>query len=155
MAEAVKVDLSPYVIRFSWVFAAFFVAAALLIAATGMSNNTGLAIGIVMASAVSAGQKFLGIEKRPFNAGERLRISLYSVLAAGAISLLGLLARASFPYLGLASDRGRIDVLINLEPSMLVIVIAFLALVTFGLTFVSYSAIQKLIYRGMVKRGEL
>ncbi len=148
-----KTSLSPYVIRFAWVYAAFSVAATIIVSLLQMSGNTGLAIGILMASAVAAGQKFITDNKRAFHTGEKLRMAFYSLLAV--IFLSAILAFGFLAWSGIGMDGFVQEMTGSLGLSMILGFAALVIIANYVALYLAYSFITNMIYKGMVKRGEV
>ncbi len=148
-----QTSLRPYVIRFAFVYVAFSIAAIVLVSLLQMSSNTGLAIGILMASAVAAGQKFITDNKRVFRTGEKLRMAFYSLLFAlclSALLLVGFLA-----WSGIAIEGFLQEMIGALSLRAITGIVALVFIGHFGALYLAYSFIVNAVHKGMVKRGEI
>jgi len=148
-------SLAPYVRHFAWVMAAFCVAFVVAIRLLHMENNAPLFIGVIMASAVSAAQKFLGERKRAFQGLEALRMSLYSLLVAMALVAAGVGLHWALLTQGLVPDWGPMAPFAEMAPQRLGSVLGGYCLAAFCLLYVSYGFIQRLLHARMLKSGEV
>ncbi len=154
--------LSPYLLRFARIFTLFALGSVFLILSFRWTGNAGLAIGSVMAAAVAAAQKFLPEQKRAFTLGEALRMSLWSFMVVVLVVLCGIAVLEGIVGLWPELADGFLSVVVSdvswlllLGSQQLVKLAAGVSLGLFVALFISYSFLAQVIYRGMVKRGEL
>ena len=147
-----KTSLSPYVVRFSWVYAAFSIVALIIISLLQMSSNTGLAIGILMASAIAAGQKFITDNKRVLRLDEKLRMTFFSLLVVILFSTI--LAFGALSWAGVELQSFFDELIGSLSSRAIVGIVALVVLANFAALYLAYSFVLNMIYKGMVKRGE-
>jgi len=139
--------------RFAWIYAAFSLAAIVIVIPLQMSGNTGLAVGILMASAVTAGQKFVADQKRVFRTSEKLRMSFYSLLTAFLFSLALAFAILSWAGIGMAAFYDELSG--SLSTGLIAGIAGLAILVNYGVLYLAYSFVLNMIYKGMVRRGEV
>ena len=139
--------------RFAWIYAAFSLAAIVIVIPLQMSGNTGLAVGILMASAVAAGQKFVADQKRVFRTSEKLRMSFYSLLTAFLFSLALAFAILSWAGIGMAAFYDELSG--SLSTGLIAGIAGLAILVNYGVLYLAYSFVLNMIYKGMVRRGEV
>ncbi|MCF6198718.1 MAG: ABZJ_00895 family protein [Hyphomicrobiaceae bacterium] len=148
-----KTSLTPYVVRFAWVYAAFSIAAIIIVSLLQMSSNTGLAIGILMASAIAAGQKFITDNKRVFLTGEKLRMASYSLLIV--IFLSAILAIGVLGWAEVSVEAFLSEMMGAFSSRTILAISALIVLANFAALYVAYSFVLNMIYKSMVKRGEV
>ena len=148
-----KTGLAPYVIRFSWVYAAFSIAEMLLVSLMQFSGNVGLTIAIVIASAFTAGEKFVKDHKRLLDMGERVRMTFFSLLLLALINIVLTLAT-----LGLAGvDWGGYvgELMAAMIDRKVQMVAAIVVLVNSVALYVTYSLILNMIYKHRLEQGDV
>ncbi len=145
--------LTPYVMRFTLVFSAMSIVAIAVVMWFDLSGNAGLSIGILMASAVSAGQQFIDDQKRVFEGSEKLRMAFYSLLMVVMLSVLFLLALLH----ALGEDPHRVlgQFLHTMPPRIVAASVLFVFVLNFAMLYLSYGYLIGKIFKGMQRRGEV
>ena len=146
-------SLTPYVMRFTLVFVAMSAAALFITTWFQISGNTGLSIGILIASAIAAGQKFIADNNRVLQGSEKLRMAFYSMLVSLIVSLVLLLG---FVLVSGDDPRAMLDEALQIMPLWLLAVSLLIGmLLNFAMLYLAYSFVIRKIFEGMVKRGEI
>lgn len=159
MTENAQIGLLPYVTRFLVAFVLLQIAVLALVQVARLPGSPGIMIGTIVGAAVVAGHKFLRDHKRPFSDGEKLRMTLYSL--AVVLALYGLRLMLGFAHLAERMDGvggpagGTLEAIRSIEPKILLTLVGGTAAIAFISLFFSYAFLMALIYRGMVRRGEL
>ena len=146
-------SLMPYVMRFTLVFVGMSIAALLITTWFSISGNAGLSVGILMASAVATGQKFITDHKRVFGGGEKLRMAFYCLLVSFVISVVLFVAL----MLVIGEDpQILVKELLHLMPVWVAVAsLVFAGVLNFGMLYLSFGFLIRKIFEGMVKRGEI